>query len=74
MPNEWQGEHTHWFTLAASEMPCELTVKVDYKAHALAITLDGKTHTFETPDSCGGLYLALEKAEIKLYHVRITAL
>lgn len=74
MPNEWQGEHTHRFTLAASETPCELTVKVDYKAHALAITLDGKTHTFETPDSCGGLYLALEKAEIKLYHVRITAL
>ena len=74
MPNEWQGEHTRRFTLAASETPCELTVKVDYKAHALAITLDGKTHTFETPDSCGGLYLALEKAEIKLYHVRITAL
>ena len=74
MPNEWQGAHTHWFTLAASETPCELTVKVDYKAHALAITLDGKTHAFETIDSCGGLYLALEKAKIKLYHVKITAL
>ena len=74
MPNEWQGAHTHWFTLAALETPNTLTVKTDYKAHTLAITLDGKTHTFETPDSCGGLYLALEKAEIKLYHVRITAL
>ena len=74
MPNEWQGEHTHWFTLAASETPNTLTVKTDYKAHTLAITLDGKTHAFETIDSCGGLYLALEKAEIKLYHVKITAL
>ena len=74
MPNEWQGEHTHWFTLAASETPNTLTVKTDYKAHTLAITLDGKTHAFETIDACGGLYFALEKAEIKLYHVKITAL
>ena len=74
MPNEWQGAHTRWFALTASEKPRALTVKTDYKAHTLAITLDGKTHTFETPDSCGGLYLALEKAEIKLYHVKITAL
>lgn len=74
MPNEWQGAHTHWFTLAASETPCELTVKTDYKAHTLAITLDGKTHAFETIDACGGLYFALEKAEVELYHVKITAL
>lgn len=74
MPNEWQGAHTHWFTLAASETPCELTVKTDYKAHTLAITLDGKTHAFETIDACGGLYFALEKTEVELYHVKITAL
>lgn len=74
MPNEWQGAHTHWFTLAASETPNTLTVKTDYKAHTLAITLDEKTHAFETIDACGGLYLALEKAKIKLYHVKITAL
>lgn len=74
MPNEWQGAHTHWFTLAASETPRALTVKTDYKAHTLAITLDGKTHAFETIDACGGLYFALEKAEVELYHVKITAL
>ena len=74
MPNEWQGAHTHWFTLAASETPNTLTVKTDYKAHTLAITLDGKTHAFETIDACGGLYFALEKAEVELYHVKITAL
>lgn len=74
MPNEWQGEHTRWFTLAASEKPRALTVKTDYKAHTLAITLDGKTHAFETADMCGGLYLALEKTQTMLYHVKITAL
>ena len=74
MPNEWQGAHTHWFTLAASETPRALTVKTDYKAHTLAITLDEKTHAFETIDACGGLYFALEKAEVELYHVKITAL
>ncbi len=74
MPNEWQGAHTHWFTLAVSETPNTLTVKTDYKAHTLAITLDGKTHAFETIDACGGLYFALEKAEVELYHVKITAL
>lgn len=74
MPNEWQGAHTHWFTLAALETPNTLTVKTDYKAHTLAITLDGKTHAFETIDACGGLYFALEKVEVELYHVKITAL
>ena len=74
MPNEWQGEHTRRFTLTASEKPCTLTVKTDYKAHTLEITLDGKAHAFETIDTCGGLYLALEKTKVWLYHVKIAAL
>ncbi len=73
MPNLWKDGNTHWLSSDTTQEMCELTVRTDYPAHTLELTWCGKTEKYPTDGERGGLYLALEKAEAALYHVKITA-